>query len=45
MSDSTDTSKPDLFTALKDQLGLQLIAGKDAATVVVIDHIEPPTAN
>lgn len=40
---SADPNGPSLFTALEEQLGLKLIAGKDRADVLVIDHIEPPT--
>jgi len=36
---------PDLFTALKDQVGLQLVPAKEPKTVLVVDHIEEPTAN
>ena len=36
---------PNLFTALKEQLGLQLKAGKGPVPTLVIDRIEPPQAN
>lgn len=36
---------PPLFTALQEQLGLKLEAGKDPVQVVMIDHIEEPSAN
>jgi uncharacterized protein (TIGR03435 family) len=36
---------PGLFTAIQDQLGLKLESGKGPVTVLVIDHIEPPSAN
>lgn len=38
-------SGPSVFTALKDQLGLELKSGKAAVDVLVIDHIDPPTEN
>jgi len=40
-----DTSGPTLFAALKQQLGLELKAGKGPVEVIVIDHVEKPTAN
>jgi uncharacterized protein (TIGR03435 family) len=36
---------PALFTAIQDQLGLKLESGKGPVPVLVIDHIEPPSAN
>jgi uncharacterized protein (TIGR03435 family) len=36
---------PGLFTAIQDQLGLKLESGKGPVPVLVIDHIEPPSAN
>ena len=40
-----DTSGPTLFAALKQQLGLELKPGKGPVEVIVIDHVEKPTAN
>jgi uncharacterized protein (TIGR03435 family) len=36
---------PDLFTALKDQLGLKLESTKGLVDILVIDHIEKPSEN
>ena len=36
---------PSFFTAIQEQLGLQLIASKAQVEVIVIDHIEQPSAN
>jgi len=40
-----DTSGPTLFDAVKQQLGLNLKAERGLADVIVIDHVEKPTAN
>jgi uncharacterized protein (TIGR03435 family) len=42
---ATDNSAPSLFTAIQEQLGLKLDPAKEAVSVLVIDHIEPPTSN
>jgi uncharacterized protein (TIGR03435 family) len=43
---SDDAQKdPDLFTAIRQQLGLKLEATKAPADVLVIDHVEKPTGN
>lgn len=36
---------PSIFAALQEQLGLKLVAEKETVDVVVIDHIEQPSAN
>jgi uncharacterized protein (TIGR03435 family) len=41
----TDNSAPSLFTAIQEQLGLKLEPAKEAAPVLVIDHVDPPTPN
>jgi uncharacterized protein (TIGR03435 family) len=38
-------SSPDIFTAVQDQLGLQLQATKRPTDVIVIDHMERPSPN
>lgn len=40
-----DTSGPSLIEAVKQQLGLELKAQKGPVPVIVIDHVEKPTAN
>jgi uncharacterized protein (TIGR03435 family) len=41
----TGASGPSLFTALQDQLGLKLESQKAPVEILVIDHVEPPSAN
>jgi uncharacterized protein (TIGR03435 family) len=38
-------SAPDIFTAVQEQLGLKLEAGKGPADILVIDHIERASEN
>jgi uncharacterized protein (TIGR03435 family) len=47
LPESTDTTEaaPDLFKALQEQVGLKLSAEKVPVDVLVIDHVEKPSAN
>ena len=40
-----DSSTPSLFTAIQEQLGLKLEPQKSTVEIVVIDHVEQPSAN
>jgi uncharacterized protein (TIGR03435 family) len=40
-----DPDRPNIFTALQKQLGLNLESSKAPVTVIVVDHIETPSAN
>ncbi len=43
---SSDASaKPGLFTAMQQELGLRLEATRGPVDVLVIDHVEHPSAN
>jgi uncharacterized protein (TIGR03435 family) len=44
-SDSASDSGPDIFTALKEQLGLELVPAKAPVDVLIVDHIERPSPN
>jgi bla regulator protein blaR1 len=39
------SSLPDIFTALKEQMGLKLTADKQSINTIVIDKVEQPTSN
>ena len=41
----TDTGLPSVFTALREQLGLELKSAKAPVEVLVIDHVEKPSEN
>ena len=43
-SDAADAPPP-LFTAIQDQIGLKLDSGKAQVPVLVLDHVEKPSAN
>ena len=36
---------PSIFTAVQEQLGLKLVSSKQSVDVLIIDHIELPSAN
>jgi uncharacterized protein (TIGR03435 family) len=40
-----DPNRPEIFTAIREQLGLELKAEKGPVDVVVVDHIERPSPN
>jgi uncharacterized protein (TIGR03435 family) len=40
-----DDSRPDIFAAVQEQLGLKLESTKSQLDTLIIDHIEPPAEN
>lgn len=43
--ESAPPAEPSVFSALQEQLGLRLEAGKEPVEFLVIDHVEEPSAN
>jgi uncharacterized protein (TIGR03435 family) len=41
----SDSSPPSIFTAIQEQLGLKIESTKGPVKVLVIDHVERPSAN
>ena len=44
-SPAADANGPSLFTAVQEQLGLKLVPEKQQVVLLVIDHVEKPSAN
>ena len=44
-SPEPDPSRPDILSALQEQLGLKLTSSKGPVEVLVIDHVERPSPN
>jgi uncharacterized protein (TIGR03435 family) len=40
-----DAALPGIFTAIQEQLGLKLESTKGPVSILVLDHVEPPSAN
>jgi uncharacterized protein (TIGR03435 family) len=43
--ENPDSTRPDLFAAMQQQLGLKLEATKGPVEVLVIDRVERPSGN
>ena len=42
---ATNTNGPSIFTALQEQLGLRLDSQRGLGELLVLDHVEKPSAN
>ena len=42
---AADPDSPNIYTALQEQLGLKLDSSKGPVQVIVLDHVEKPSAN
>jgi len=40
-----ESAAPSLFAAVQEQIGLKLESGKGPVELLVIDHVEKPSAN
>lgn len=40
-----DDTRPSIFTAIQEQLGLKFVSKKETVNVLVIDHVEQPSPN
>jgi uncharacterized protein (TIGR03435 family) len=45
MAAGADSAAPSIFTAIQEQLGLKMESTKGPVDVIVIDHVERPSAN
>jgi uncharacterized protein (TIGR03435 family) len=43
--DSGAVDRPEIITAMQEQLGLKLVSGKDPVKTLVVDSVNMPTAN